>query len=124
MTRRCKAGQRARIVGGGWNSGKVVLIIRHYFGEDMNGRWPLPLFPWVVTSLGGPLRNRDLTTNIENMPLMTIVVDDCYLQPLDDDGEDIGERAANDVHRPVALPVSNKSPAAARALSMAEKGLM
>ena len=86
MTRRCKAGQRARIIARS-NRGKIVVVVRHYFGEDLDGTWPEAAFPWVVTSLGAPLRNFKIPSGIENAPKMTIVVCDTNLEPLDDDYE-------------------------------------
>ena len=87
MSRRCKPGIRARIVGTG-NAGKIVFVVRRYFGEDVNNaRWPRALFPWVVTSLGAPLRSVYIKTGKEAPLSMTIVVDDCNLEPLRDDDE-------------------------------------
>lgn len=88
MSRRCKPGIRARIIRSG-NDGKIVVVVRRYFGEDVNdARWPRALFPWVVTSLGPPLRSVYIDTGKEAPPAMTIVVDDCDLEPLRDDDED------------------------------------
>jgi hypothetical protein len=99
MSRRCKPGQRARIIGGGWNRGKVVLVVRHYFGEQISGgTWPEAIFPWVVSSLSVPLRSQFLDTGIEATPSMTIVMDDRDLQPLDDD--DDGLKESTDIERP------------------------
>lgn len=87
MSRRCKPGKRARFIKS-VNKGKIVLVVRHYFGEPVsNGRWPLPPFPWVVTSLSGPLRFVHLDSGKEAMPAMTMVADDSDLEPLDDDGD-------------------------------------
>ena len=88
MSRRCRPGMRARIIRGN-NAGKVVVVVRRYFGEDVSGgKWPRPLFPWVVTSLGSPLRSFCISTGKEELPSMTIVVDDCDLEPLRDDDDD------------------------------------
>ena len=87
MRRRCRPGQRARILTG-WNRGKIVLVVRAYLGEEVSGaHWPTILYPWVVTSLSVPLRCCELHTMRERMPTMTIVDDDRDLQPLDDDDE-------------------------------------
>lgn len=94
MSRRCKPGQRARVING-MNRGKIVLVVRYYFGEKLNdANWPEALYPWVVTSLGAPLRSYRINTGIECPPAMTIVVDDCELEPLldDDDGLDESTR--------------------------------
>lgn len=93
MSRRCKVGDRARIICGD-NAGKIVVVVRRYFGEDVNGaKWPKPLFPWVITSLGSTLRSFYLDTGSEAPPSHTIVVDDCSLEPLrdEDDDEQSGE---------------------------------
>jgi hypothetical protein len=89
MSRRCKPGIRARIIRGG-NQGKIVVVVRRYFGEIVSGGpWPRELlFPWVVTSLSGPLRFVHLETGKEAVPSMTIVAEDSALEPLRDDDED------------------------------------
>ena len=89
MSRRCKPGQVVRIIGGGWNHGKVAVVVRPYFGEDIDGTWPLPLFPWVIQSLGAQLRRRSIDTGEEKPATMVMVEDDCNLEPLDDDGESL-----------------------------------
>lgn len=100
MSRRCKPGQRARVVRG-WNAGKVVVVVRHYFGEPINDAvWPRAFLPWVVTSVGGPLRSKYLDTGKEAPPAMTIVLDDPDLEPLRDDDE--GDDAMT--HEPKAKP--------------------
>lgn len=103
MSRRCKPGIRARFIRGR-NRGKIVLVVRYYFGEDVNdSRWPDALFPWVVTSLGSPLRWVYLETGREGPPAMTIVVDDCDLEPLsDDDEQDESDQADRPIMKPVA----------------------
>lgn len=99
MTRRCKPGIRARIIRGR-NAGKIVVVVRHYFGEPVNdARWPLALFPWVVTSLGAPLRWSDIETRIEGPPSMTVVVDDRDLEPLRDEDD------VNDLRETIRRPV-------------------
>jgi hypothetical protein len=86
MSRRCKAGQRARIINGS-NKGKVVLVVRRYMGEVIEGgKWPNALFPWVVTTLGAPLLWASLDGTREGTA-STIVVDDRDLEPLKD-GDD------------------------------------
>lgn len=99
MSRRCKVGQRARIIGGR-NRGQVVLVVRPYVGERINGTtWPEAVFPWVVTSLGRALDSVYLDTRLPAPAAMTIVVDDEELEPLRDDDHGIGD--AEDVGRPV-----------------------
>jgi hypothetical protein len=85
MSRRCKPGIRARVIKGENDLGKIVFVVRHYFGEELNGAtWPTALFPWVVTSLGSPLHSYCVDTGKEAPPAMTIVLDDGDLEPLDD----------------------------------------
>lgn len=98
MSRRCKPGQRARIIRGGWNHGKIVLVVRPYFGEDLNGdgTWPLAILPWVVSSLGVPLRRICLSTKQEKPAKMVMVCDDCDLQPLDDGDDGLTQTTAQD----------------------------
>lgn len=93
MSRRCKAGQRARIIGDSSNAGQIVLVVRPYFlPEEINdATWPEGIFPWVVTSLGASLRSFSIGTEEECPPARTIVVDDCDLEPLDDDDDGLGE---------------------------------
>jgi hypothetical protein len=102
MSRQCKPGHRARIIGDGLNSGQIVLVVRPYFYPEIvaDATWPNPLFPWVVTSLGAPLRSIDIETGEECNLAMTIVVDDCDLEPLDYDDDGIREMEV--IERPVA----------------------
>lgn len=105
MSRRCKPGMRARVIGTSANRGKVVLVVRYYFGESVSGTfWPLPLFPWVVTSLGGPLQSRHLDTGRLAPPRMTIVLDDSELEPLRDDDEQDAGRESTSTPSPVSVP--------------------
>ena len=86
MSRRCKVGQRARIIVGP-NKGKVVLVVRRYLGEEIDGgRWPNPLFPWVVTTLGAPLEWKGIGDG-KRGTATTIVLDDSQLEPLNDDDD-------------------------------------
>lgn len=94
MSRRCKPGIRARIVRGS-NAGKIVVVVRHYFGEYVNDAyWPKALFPWVVTSLAGPLRSTYIDSGKDAPPATTIVVDDSDLEPLRDDDDGTQEEAS------------------------------
>lgn len=105
MSRRCKPGTRARVIRG-VNAGKVVVVVRRYLGEDVNdATWPKAMFPWVVTSLAGPLRSFHLHTGKEAPGSLTIVLDDRDLEPLSD--EDPGEvaRATNGKHEPTSMAV-------------------
>lgn len=87
--RRCKPGIRARIIRGG-DAGRIVVIVKRYFGELVNNaHWPRAMFPWVVLSLAGPLRSVYIETSKEAPPSMTVVYDDCDLEPLPDDKEDL-----------------------------------
>lgn len=105
MSRRCKPGIRARIVSSG-NAGKIVVVVRRYFGESLNGaRWPQAMFPWVVTSLGSPLHSVYVDTGQAAPPSMTIVADDCDLEPLrdDDDQEDTTESIPSTIKRDTVI---------------------
>lgn len=89
MSRRCKPGTRARVICG-VNAGKIVVVVRRYLGEKVNdATWPKAMFPWVLTSLAGPLRSFHLHTGLEAPSALTIVLDDRDLEPLSD--EDPGE---------------------------------
>jgi hypothetical protein len=102
MTRRCTAGQRARIINGGWNAGKVVVVVRAYHGEALSGTtWPLVVFPWVVSSLSSALRSRCLDTGKEVAATMVIVCDDRDLQPLNDEDEKEQSNESNELQAPV-----------------------
>ena len=105
MNRRCKPGMRARVIGENANRGKIVVVVRYYFGEVVSGAtWPLALYPWVVTSLGGPLQSRNIETGRLAPPHMTIVLDDSDLEPLrDDDGQDAGDELAS-LPSPIKVP--------------------
>jgi hypothetical protein len=86
MSRRCKAGQRARIIDGN-NKGAVVLVVRRYMGERVSdATWPEALFPWVVTTLGAPLLWWSMDETRQGTA-STIVMDDRDLEPLKDDDD-------------------------------------
>lgn len=104
MTRRCKAGQRARIIDESDNYGKVVLIVRYYFGEEVAGAtWPEEVvFPWVVASLGSPLRSCYMD-GTEAPPAMTMVCEDADLEPLPDDDPDDSTKTDRPVGNPSVL---------------------
>lgn len=85
MSRRCKAGRRARFIKTG-NAGRVVMVVRRHMGETVSGGyWVEMLRPWVVTSLGPPLEWCWKASGKAGIPCMTIVADDSHLEPLDDD---------------------------------------
>ena len=101
MSRRCKPGQRARVLSSS-NHGAIVLVVRYYFGESVSGgTWPEALFPWVVTSLGAPLGWVSLHNPLERGRAMTIVVDDCNLEPLGDADDDLTQIAEKE--KPMGL---------------------
>jgi hypothetical protein len=90
MTRKCKPGQRARVVTAGLDKGKVVLVVRRYHGEEIEGAiWHRMLFPWVVVSLGAPLHSVYLHTKLPAPPSMTAVICDTQLHPLDNDDDSL-----------------------------------
>lgn len=100
MSRRCKPGQRARVICSGANKGKIVVVVRHYFGEEVDGAtWAEYLYPWVATSLGAPLWWRKEKDSSVRGASMTIVLDDSALEPLDDD--DDGLLRSSDQERPI-----------------------
>lgn len=87
MSRRCKAGKRARLVSGP-NAGTVVLVVKALYTNEHEGiTWPFAVFPWVITSLGRPLYVKDLVHNRPLPPRRTIVACDRDLEPLDDDDD-------------------------------------
>ena len=88
MTRRCKAGQRARIIDGS-NKGKIVLVVRPYRGEEIDGStWVGAFFPWVVASVSGTLTGFVFAMSGKLAPpCLVAVVDDTDLEPLDDDDD-------------------------------------
>jgi hypothetical protein len=102
MSRRCKAGQRARILNGN-NKGKVVLVVRRYMGEIIDGgKWPEALFPWVVTTLGAPLLWWSLDETRQGTA-STIVMDDRDLEPLKDDDDGLALDVKQEAPRGRAL---------------------
>jgi hypothetical protein len=105
VSRRCKKGQRARIIGGR-NAGKIVLIVRPYFYPQIinDASWPMAIYPWVVTSLSGSLRSVHVNSGKECPPAMTIVADDPELEPLDDEDDLLPEAEDLDV------PIANSNP--------------
>lgn len=106
MTRRCKPGQRARIISGG-DTGKIVLVVKPYFGERVaDGTWPMPIYPWVVASLGDLLHSVNIETGVENSPDRMAVYDDSDLEPLDHDVNGLDESTDQDIpmHRPRIVP--------------------
>lgn len=106
MSRRCKPGQRARIVSGA-DTGAIVVVVRYYFGETLGGAtWPQALLPWVVTSLGRPLHWVSLDDRTRAGQLMTIVRDDSELEPLPDDDDGLSHSTGEDrsIKKPVGSP--------------------
>jgi hypothetical protein len=90
MSRRCKPGQRARVIGEGWNQGAIVLVVGpHFPGEEWggDGQWVAGLFPWKTISLSGLLRIQDADTLEPLAPSVYGVFEDEDLEPLED-GDD------------------------------------
>ena len=104
MTRRCKPGQRARITIGTVDKGKIVLVVRSYRpGEKINDAgWPEALYPWVVTTLSGPLGWQRIDNPNIAGTAFTIVMCDSHLEPLDDDDDGLGRDT--DVSKPKERP--------------------
>jgi hypothetical protein len=91
MSRRCKVGQRARFIAG-LNKGHVVLVVRPQFEPTFEGStWPMAIFPWVVTSLGGGLRSICIDTGIENPSTRSLIACDLDLEPLKDDDDGLAQ---------------------------------
>jgi hypothetical protein len=108
MTRRCKPGQRARIISGR-DTGQIVVVVRPYFGEQVaRGTWPVPIYPWVVASLSGLLGSVNLDTGKENPPDRMAVYDDCDLEPLDDNDDGFDESTDTPVKRPAVKSVDGR----------------
>lgn len=90
MSRRCKPGQRARVIGESRNKGAIVLVVGAHFPSEEwggSGRWVAGLFPWKTISLGGPLHIRDADTLEPLPPSMYCVFEDEDLEPLKDDDD-------------------------------------
>lgn len=102
MSRRCKPGQRARVVVG-VNKGRIVLVARALHEGTFNGaHWPKAIFPWVVASLGDGLQSVDLKTNMPLPPAHSIVLCDRDLEPLDDDDDGLAEPKTEEVGRRIS----------------------
>ena len=111
MKRRCKVGDRARILKGA-DEGKVVLVVRKYHGEKVSGRiWVEGYFPWVVTSLGELLKCECATTHKPTPSVRSMVYDDTELEPLHDDDHGNGESTETD--KPTTFPATLQAAATA-----------
>lgn len=112
MSRKCKPGQRARVIDGGVNEGKIVLVVRHQLRPDFEGsRWPDAVLPWVVAAIGSPLEFTR-TVNGEDprrMQHWTAIYCDTGLEPLQDD--DDGLRYSTGTERPKSAHKAAKRPA-------------
>lgn len=101
MSRRCKQGQRARIITGTRNKGKIVLVVAPYFdGQEWDGskNWAACIFPWKVVSLGGAIRVVDARTEEFLKDSLYCVIEDEELEPLEDD--DDGLTRSTEKHKP------------------------
>lgn len=90
MSRRCKPGQRARVIGEGRNKGAIVLVVGPHFPDEAwggDGQWVAGLFPWKTLSLSGLLHIRDADTLEPLAPSMYCVFEDEDLEPLKDDDD-------------------------------------
>ncbi|WP_028605525.1 hypothetical protein [Ottowia thiooxydans] len=110
MTRRCKPGQRARIIVGRVDKGKIVLVVRAYRpGEKISdAEWPKAIYPWVVTSLGAPIHWSRIGNPAITGLSSTIVLCDTEIEPLEDD--DDGLARDTDVSTPKDLPKARVNP--------------
>lgn len=105
MSRRCKPGQRAKVIGEGWNKGAIVLVVSPYFPSEEwggPGQWAASLFPWKTIALGGPLRIRDADTLEPLAPSVYCVFEDEDLEPLKDDDDGLTRSTGKD--RPTRDP--------------------
>jgi hypothetical protein len=105
MSRRCQPGQRARVIGEGWNKGAIVLVVGpHFPGEAWggDGQWVAGLFPWKTLSLSGPLHIQDADTLEPLAPSRYGVFEDEDLEPLMDDDDGLSLSAGKD--RPTRNP--------------------
>lgn len=93
MSRRCKSGQRARVIAEGSNKGKIVLVLQPYRGEKVAGSgWVEHVYPWVVAALGAPIAwEKDGRPEIVGASI-TAVLDDTELEPLSDDDDGLQVR--------------------------------
>lgn len=101
MSRRCKPGQRARVI----DNGAIVMVVGHYFhGEEWGGHtgWYTEFYPWKTVSLGAPLEIVSEKTGKFLFMSMYCVHDDAGLEPLDD-GDD-GLTRATEKDKPVNKP--------------------
>lgn len=116
MSRRCKPGQRARFLGG-FNKGRIVLVVRPLFEESFDGSiWPQAVFPWVVTSLSDGLRTLNLDSGKENPLRRSIVACDLDLEPLKDDDDGLTRSTERDKPTPVKKGIEKPAPAKSEVL--------
>jgi hypothetical protein len=101
MSRRCKPGQRARVISEGPDRGTIVLVLKPYFYPDEvnDAVWPRMLRGWVVTSLGAPLHAVHLDGS-PCPPEQTSVRDDRDLEPIDRHRSRPRRRSHNHVRQP------------------------
>ena len=107
MKRRCKAGDRARIIKGG-DEGKIVVVVRKYHGERLGGyHWAEVLFPWVVAAIGAPLNFVIRGKPPKNISVRVGVYEDSDLEPLREDDPGIDESTQTD--KPTTLPAKSQA---------------
>lgn len=114
MSRRCKVGQRARMLFNE-NKGRIVLVVGHYFEGTLWGgyTWKTGYFPWKVVSVGQPLNIYDVGTLKFSGTSMYCVCDDSSLEPLDDDDDGLNCSTEKDepIKKPKAVKAKTKEPA-------------
>lgn len=101
MSRRCKPGQRARVI----HNGAIVMVVGHYFhGVEWGGstNWHTEFYPWKTVSLGAPLEIFSMKTGKFMRMSMYCVHEDADLEPLDD-GDD-GLTRATEKDKPNKKP--------------------
>lgn len=88
MSRRCKTGQRARVIKNTSAKGLIVLVVGPYHhGQEWAGAsdWTPCIYPWKTISLGRPIRLHKGDDFWKES--MYCVFEDSELEPLDDDDD-------------------------------------
>jgi hypothetical protein len=99
MSRRCKTGQRAKIVVECKNKGAIVMIVGPYHhGQDWDGtkNWLPCIFPWKTVCLSGPVRIIEAATGKFLRDSLYCVFEDSDLEPLDDDDDGLTRSTEED----------------------------
>jgi hypothetical protein len=107
MSRRCKPGQRARVIKETSAKGCIVLVVAaHHHGQEWGGAsdWKPCIFPWKTISLGRPIK---IHQGDEFWKMsMYCVFEDSDLEPLEDD--DDGLTRSTEKSKPIKRPAAKK----------------